>query len=124
MKKAYMASSEIGLPFSEAIEAGGFLFVSGQVHADAEGTLIGNTIEEKTHLTMKNVQNVLEHAGYSFADVVKMEILLTDLTHRKEVSTVYESYLTHPFPARAMIGVKELPQGADIEITAVAYKAG
>ncbi len=122
MKKAFITSDETNLPFSEAIQAGGFLFISGQVHCDDAGDLIGTTIEEKTHTTMQNVKRVLEAAGYTFADVIKMEIFLPDLSHRKEVSAVYESYLTHPFPTRAMIGVKELPQGADIEITAIAYR--
>ncbi len=122
MKKAFITSNETDLPFSEAVQAGGFLFISGQVHSNEAGDLIGTTIEEKTHTTMQNVKRVLETAGYTFADVVKMEIFLPELSHRKAVSAVYESYLTHPFPTRAMLGVKELPQGADIEITAIAYR--
>jgi 2-iminobutanoate/2-iminopropanoate deaminase len=122
MKKAYISSEETKLPFSEAVEANGFVFISGQVHSDPEGNLVGETIEEKTHQTMKNVGMVLSAAGLSFADVLKMEIFLPDLSERAKVSEVYESYLTHPYPARAMIGVAELPMGASIEITAVAVR--
>jgi 2-iminobutanoate/2-iminopropanoate deaminase len=109
------------LPFSEAVDAGGFVFISGQVHSDELGNLVGVGMEEKTHQTMKNVQHILKQAGLTFNDVVKMEIFLPDLSERALVSKVYESYLNHPFPARAMIGVKELPMGADIEITAIAH---
>ncbi len=122
MKKAYIDSEETGLPFSEAIEVNGIVFISGQIHADQEGNLIEGDIKEKTHQVMKNIQNVLTTAELAFSDVVKMEIFLADLSHRGEVSDVYESYLSHPYPTRAMIGVKELPLGADIEITAVAMR--
>ncbi len=122
MKKAYATSLETGLPFSEAVEANGFLYISGQIHLDTDGNLIDGSIEEKTHQTMKNIGRVLETAGYDFSHVVKMEIFLPNLSHRQAVSSIYETYLSHPFPARAMIGIKELPMGADIEITAIAYK--
>jgi len=122
MKKVFISSNETGLPFSEAIEVNGFLYISGQIHCNENGDLIGTTIQEKTHITMTNIARVLTIAGYTFADLIKIEIFLPDLTHRKEVSEIYESYLSHPFPVRTMIGVTELPQSADIEITAVAYK--
>lgn len=122
MKKAYSSSEETGLPFSEAMEVNGIVYISGQMHLDDAGNLAGTDLKEKTHLTMKNVGKVLTSAGLSFADVVKMEIFLPDLSERNEVSEVYTSYLTHPYPTRAMVGVKELPMGADIEITAVAIR--
>ena len=71
---------------------------------------------------MQNVQRILTIAGLDFSDVVKMEIFLPDLSHRVEVSSVYESYLVHPFPVRAMIGIASLPLGADIEIVATAVR--
>lgn len=123
MKKAYMSSEETGLPFSEVVEMNGIVHVSGQVHSDAAGDLVGDDIKEKTHQTMKNVEKVLSSAGLTFKDVVKMEIFLPDLSERNEVSEVYASYLSHPYPTRAMVGVKELPMGADVEITAVAIRS-
>lgn len=104
------------------VEVNGIVYVSGQIHTDDAGNLVGTDIREKTHQTMKNVQNVLSLAGLTFADVVKMEIFLPDLSERNVVSEVYVSYLTHPYPTRAMMGVKDLPMGADIEITAVAMR--
>ena len=123
MKKAYSSSEETGLPFSEVIEVNGIVYVSGQIHLDDAGNLIGNNIKEKTHQTMKNIKKALSSAGLTFGDVVKMEIFLPNLSERNEVSEVYSSYLSHPYPTRAMIGVKELPMGADIEITAVAIRS-
>lgn len=122
MKKAYSSSEETGLPFSEVVEANGVVYISGQIHLDADGNLVGGDIEEKTHQTMKNVERALTSADLTFANVVKMEIFLPDLSERDKVSKVYESYLSHPYPARAMIGIKELPLRADIEITAVAVR--
>lgn len=123
MKKAYSSSKDTGLPFSEVIEVNGIVYVSGQIHIDSAGNLMGNDIKEKTHLTMKNVEKALSSAGLTFADVVKMEIFLPDLSERAEVSEVYASYLSHPYPTRSMIGVKELPMGAAIEITAIAIRS-
>lgn len=93
------------------------------MHLDEAGDLMSGDIAEKTHQTMKNIAKVLASAGLTFADVVKMEIFLPNLSERNIVSDVYISYLTHPYPTRAMIGVKELPMNADIEITAVAMRS-
>ena len=123
MKKAYLSSEETNLPFSEAIEVNGIVYISGQMHLDDGGNLTGGDIKAKTHQTMKNIEKILSCVGLSFVDVVKMEIFLPDLSSRGEVSEVYASYLVHPYPTRAMIGVKELPMGADIEITAVAIRS-
>ena len=123
MKKVYSSSEATGLPFSEVVEVNGIVFVSGQIHLDDVGNLVGVDIKEKTHHTMKNVEKALSLAGLTFSDVVKMEIFLPDLSERNAVSEVYASYLAHPYPTRAMIGVKELPIGADIEITAVAIRS-
>jgi len=93
------------------------------MHLDEAGDLMSGDIAEKTHQTMKNIAKVLASAGLTFADVVKMEIFLPNLSERNIVSDVYISYLTHPYPTRAMIGVKKLPMNADIEITAVAMRS-
>jgi 2-iminobutanoate/2-iminopropanoate deaminase len=123
MKKAYLSSEETGLSFSEVVEVNGTVYISGQMHLNEAGNLIGSDIKEKTHYTMKNMEKVLSIAGLTFADVVKMEIFLPDLSERNEVSEVYATYLSHPYPTRAMIGVKELPMGADVEITAIAIRS-
>lgn len=123
MKKTYSSSKETGLPFSEVVEVNNIVYVSGQIHLDDSGNLIGGDIKEKTNQAMKNVGKALSLAGLTFSDVVKMEIFLPDLSERNAVSEVYTSYLTHPYPTRAMVGVKELPMGAGIEITAVAIRS-
>ncbi len=122
MKKVYSSSAETGLPFSEVVEVNGFAYISGQIHLDDTGNLIAGDIKAKTHQTMKNVAKALKSAGLSFSDVVKMEIFLPDLSERNDVSEVYTTYLSHPYPTRTMIGVNELPMGADIEITAIAVR--
>ncbi len=123
MKNIYMSSEASGLPLSGAIEVDGTLYISGQIHINEEtGELLGSTIEEKTHATMKNIEVLLHQAGYTFADVVQTHIYLPDLGNASKVNEVYASYFSHPMPTRAMLGVAALPLGADIEITAIARK--
>lgn len=124
MKKAYNDSESTGLPFSEAMEANGMVYVSGQVHIDEDGNVIGDTMEEKVRITMGNVERVLQNAGLGLNDVVKVEILLPNLERDAEaVNTVYPKFWEHPMPARAMFGVSALPLGADIEIVAIAARS-
>ena len=124
MKKVFDTSDKIGLPLSGAVEVDGALYVSGQIHINEEtGELLGDTIEEKTHATMKNIQALLEEAGYAFDDVVQAFIYLPDLSNGPKVNEVYSSYFDHPMPARAMLGVAALPLGADIEIVVTARKS-
>jgi 2-iminobutanoate/2-iminopropanoate deaminase len=110
-------------PFSQAIEANGFVFTQGCVYLTMEGKLLEGTDEELVHQTMKNLQNILEAAGATFDNVVKTTIYLTDMSLGPTVNKVYSSYLKEPFPAREMICVKELPLGAKIEISMVAVKS-
>jgi len=122
MKKAYGSSEELKLPFSEAIEANGFVFISGQIHLDENGKLVEGTMKEKTKQVMENLKRILQLAKLDFSDVVKTEIYLPNIDDRNDVSEVYSSYLTHPYPARITVGVKELPFSADIEIAMVAVR--
>lgn len=122
MKKAYGSSEELKLPFSEAIEANDFVFISGQIHLDENGKLVEGTMKEKTKQVMENLKRILQLAKLDFSDVVKTEIYLPNIEDRTDVSDVYSSYLTHPYPARITVGVKELPLGADVEIAVVAVR--
>lgn len=122
MKKSHQtknAPKAVG-PYSQAIEANGFLFTSGQIHLTPEGDLLNGSIEDKTRQVMNNLKAVLKKAGLSFDDVVKTEIYLTDLKNYQQVNEVYGSFLSEPFPARVTVGVKELPAQADIEISMIA----
>lgn len=121
-KKVYNSSEETGLPFSEAIESNGFVFIAGQIHLDETGNLVEGDIETKTHQVMKNIQKILKGVGLTFSDIVKAEIFLPDLSNGPKVNEVYTSYLSHPYPARVTVGVKALPLGADIEIATIAAR--
>jgi 2-iminobutanoate/2-iminopropanoate deaminase len=109
-------------PFSHAIIADGLVFTAGQIHLTAEGALLGGTIEEKAHQVMKNLETILKASDVSFADVVKTTIYMTDMSSYSKINEVYGSYMTDPYPAREAVCVKELPLGAEVEISMVAVK--
>ncbi len=109
------------LPFSPFIKKGNFIFTSGQIYLK-DGQLLEGTIENQTHQVMENHQSILEKAGATFNDVIKTTIYATDMSLYEKINEVYASYFTHNFPAREMIGVKELPLGAVLEISMIAYK--
>lgn len=115
-------AQESKLPFSKTVTSGGFIFVSGQVALTEEGKLLEGSMEEQTQQTMENVQAALESAGASLSDIVKATVYVTDMSTSKEVSDAYVSHLTEPYPARELICVKELPLGAQVEISVIAKK--
>lgn len=124
MKKAYSDSKTTGLPFSEAVEVNGTVYVAGQVHIDNNGSLTGETMPEKVRVTMGNVERILKEAELTLNDVVKVEIYLPNLERdADEVRETYLEFWQHPMPARAMIGVASLPLGADIEIVVTAARS-
>lgn len=108
-------------PFSPSVTKGNFVFTSGQIYLK-DGKLIEGTIEEKTHQVMNNLKSVLEKAGASFKDVVKTTIYTTDMSYYRKINEVYGSYFSENFPARETVCVKELPLGAVLEISMVAYR--
>lgn len=123
MKKAYSDSYSTGLPFSEAIEVNGIIFVSGQIHLDEADNLLEGTIEEKFTQSIRNVEKVLLQADLTLEHVVKVEIFLPNLKRDSEaVNSIYPSFWQHPMPARAMIGVQSLPMGADVEVVVTAAR--
>ena len=109
-------------PFSQAIVAGNMVFAGGQVCLTTEGKLLEGTIEDQTHQVMKNLQAILQGAGVSFADVVKTTIYVTDMSLYRNINAVYGSYMSDPYPARETVCVKELPLGAQVEISMIAVK--
>lgn len=112
----------MALPFSPSVSRNGFVFISGQIHLNEEGKLLDGTIEDQTHQIMKNLQKLLEKENVSFKDVVKTTIYTTDLSLYSQVNEVYISYFSSNPPAREMVGVKELPLGARLEISMIAAK--
>lgn len=109
-------------PHSQAIIADNFIFTQGSICLTPEGKLLEGTTEEQVHQTMKNLQAILEEAGFSFKHVVKTTIYLTDMSFYGEVNRVYGSYFSDPYPARETVCVKELPLGAKVEISMIAFK--
>ena len=110
-------------PYSQAVEAKGTLYISGQVPVDpGSGRIIEGGIREQTEQVMKNISAILTEAGYSFEDVVSSTCLLSDMSDFKSMNTVYELYYRDNQPARAAFAVRELPLGALIEIVTVAVK--
>ncbi len=110
-------------PYSQAVEANGILFISGQVPLDpATAKLVEGGIKEQTEQVMKNIGAILEAAGLSYANVVKSTCLLSDMDNFAAMNEVYARYYTSEMPARAAYGVVRLPLGALIEIETIAVR--
>jgi 2-iminobutanoate/2-iminopropanoate deaminase len=111
-----------GLPFSKFREANGLIYTSGQVYLTPEGKLLEGSIDDKINQVMKNLEGLLIEAGTSFSKVIKTTIYVTDMTNYGKVNEVYAKYFSEPYPAREVVCVKELPLGAEVEISMVASK--
>ena len=109
-------------PYSQAILIDGFLFVSGQIPIDpSTGKLIDGTFEEKTRRVLENVKAIIEAAGGTLDDVVKVTVYLKDIGKFSEFNKVYSEYFKGVPPARVVVEVSNLPLGADLEMEAIAY---
>ncbi|MGL1933152.1 MAG: RidA family protein [Desulfotalea sp.] len=107
-------------PYSQAMQAGNFLFTSGQLPIDPKtGKIPEGSISVRTHQVFKNLSAVVGAAGATLDDIVKVTVYLADIADFQEVNTVYAEYFKSPFPARSAFQVAALPLGADIEIEAV-----
>ena len=116
------APAAIG-PYSQAVEANGVLFVSGQIGINpASGAIEATTIEGQTEQVLKNIKAILEAAGYTTADIVRTSCLLSDIANFGAFNEVYGKHLSAPFPARSTFAVKDLPKGALVEIEVTAAK--
>ena len=107
-------------PFSPAARADGFLFLSGQVGLDSSGKLVDGGIERQAEQIFANIGAVLEAAGKSFADVIRVGVYLTDIADFAALNAVYARHFSAPYPARTTVGVAALPLGAAVEIDLVA----
>ena len=116
------APSAVG-PYSQAVEINGSLYISGQIPINPEtGKLVEGDITVQTEQVFRNINAVLESAGYSFSDVVKSTCLLSDMANFKAMNEVYGRYYPANQPARSSFAVKELPLGSLIEIETIAIK--
>ncbi|HEY3815537.1 MAG TPA: RidA family protein [Polyangiaceae bacterium] len=117
------APAAIG-PYSQAVRAGGLVFLSGQIPLDpATGQLVEGDIVAQTKRVMENLRAVLAAAGCGFGDVVRTTIYLVDLGHFGKVNDTYGACFEAPYPARATVQVSALPKGAQVEIEMVAVRA-
>ena len=120
------APAPIG-PYNQAIQAGGLVFISGQICIDpATGNLKNKDIQEETHQVMHNLKAILQKAGLDFSNVVKTTIFLTDMKQFSEINQIYGKYFENgagkstAFPARETVEVSALPKFVNVEISMIA----
>ncbi|HRJ31884.1 MAG TPA: RidA family protein [Cyclobacteriaceae bacterium] len=110
-------------PYSQAIQAGNMLFVSGQIAIDkASGNLITGNIPDEATQVMKNLEFVLHEAGMNFSNVVKCSIFLKDMNNFPVVNEIYGKYFSVNPPARETVEVSRLPKDVNVEISCIAVK--
>ena len=116
------APAAIG-PYSQAIEASGTIYVSGQLPINpATGQFAEGSIKELTRQSLTNMQHILQQAGCDMQHVVKTSVFLADMNDFAEMNEVYAEFFKAPFPARSAVAVETLPKGARVEIECIAVK--
>lgn len=109
-------------PYTPAIEAGGFVFLSGQIALDEHGELHTPDITTETRKVMENIGNLLKAAGLGYEHLVKVTIFLSDMAHYAAVNEVYGGFIDDVPPAREAVAVKGLPRGVNVEISGIAVR--
>ena len=115
------APAAIG-PYSQAIEANGMLFISGQIPVNPADSTVPEGITAQTEQVMKNIAAILDEAGYTFDNVVKTTCLLSDIANFAAMNEVYATRFPYNPPARAAFAVRDLPKGVMVEIEVIAAK--
>ena len=116
------APAAIG-PYSQAIEANGMVFASGQIPlAPATGEVVEGGIKEQTRQALTNAAGVMEAAGLTLANVVKTTVFMADMNDFAAMNEVYSTFFSEPFPARSAVAVKALPKGVLVEVECIAVK--
>lgn len=116
-----LAPKAVG-PYSQAVESGSTLYISGQLPIDAATGKMPETIEEQTRQSLTNLGHIAAEAGYSLADAVKVSVLLDDIADFAAMNGVYATFFTENMPARVCYEVAKLPMGAKVEIDAILCK--
>jgi len=106
--------------YSQAVRAGDAVYISGQIGLDPATMQLAEGIDGQTHRVFRNLAAVADAAGLGLQDAVRMTVYLTDLAHFARVNEIMAQYVREPYPARAAVGVAQLPRGARVEIEAVA----
>lgn len=116
------APAAIG-PYSQAIEANGFVYVSGQLPINpSTGGFVDGGIKEQTRQSLLNAKAILNEAGLDLCNVVKTTVLLSDIADFQAMNEVYAEMFSSPFPARSAFAVRALPKNALVEIEVIAYR--
>jgi reactive intermediate/imine deaminase len=106
--------------YSQAVRVGDTVYVSGQIPLDpATGQLVSGDIEAEIRRVFENLKAIVQAAGGTFASVAKVTVFLTDLAHFAKVNEIMATYFERPYPARAAVGVAQLPRGARVEIECI-----
>lgn len=124
MKKAISSQKAPGAigPYSQAIEAAGIVFVSGQLPIDASTGQMAEGIEAQARQSLENVKHILAEAGLTMDSVVKTTVFLSDMSYFGEMNKVYATYFEGACPARSAYAVDALPKGALVEIECIAVR--
>ena len=109
-------------PYSQAVKVNGFLFISGQIPLDPSTMELVEGIENQINQVFENINQILKADGMDFSNVVKLSVLLEDLSHFEKVNEIMASIFSKPYPARAAYEVSKLPKGSSVEIETIAYK--
>lgn len=109
-------------PYSQGLDAGNIVFVSGQIPVNVETGDMAETIEEQTAQSLNNVKNILAANGLTMANVIKTSVFLSDLNDFAAMNKVYETFFTAPYPTRSCVEVAAIPKGAKVEIECIAIK--
>lgn len=107
-------------PYSQAVQAGNLIFVSGQLPINPETSVMPDDIKSQTRQSIGNIKAILEEAGATLDNVVKTTVFLADMSYFAPMNEVYAEYFKAPFPARCAFAVKELPKQALVEIEVIA----
>lgn len=105
--------------YSQAVKVGNTVYLSGQIGFEPSTMVLAEGIENQARLVFKNLSAVAKASGGSLSDIVKLNIYLTDMNNFPIINQVMAEFFTEPYPARAAVGVKELPKGAIVEADAV-----
>jgi 2-iminobutanoate/2-iminopropanoate deaminase len=110
-------------PYSQAVQAGQFLFIAGQIPANpSSGEIIIGDVQKATKQVLDNIKAILEDAGYTLQDVVRCRVYLKDMNDFAKMNEIYATYFTENPPARVAVEVSRLPKDVDVEISAIAWK--
>lgn len=125
MQRTIAAPVDVIGPYSAAVQIGGFLFVSGQIGIDQEtGMLVNGNIEQETRQVLDNLRRILQSKQYDSSHVASTTVYLRDMDDYQRMNLIYGGYFEEGnYPARATVEVSNLPRGANLEISIIAYKS-